>query len=38
MMNHPPLMLLRLSSFVLEVLPWALSGVIGLRLAWNLVM
>jgi hypothetical protein len=38
MMKHPPLMLLRLSSFVLEVLPWALSGVIGLRLAWNLVM
>jgi hypothetical protein len=38
MMKHPPLMLLQLSSFVLEVLPWALSGVIGLRLVWNLVM
>jgi hypothetical protein len=27
--KHPPLMLQRLSTFVLEVLPWALSSLIG---------
>jgi hypothetical protein len=31
-------MLQRLSFFVLEILPWALSGLIGMRLAWTFVM
>jgi hypothetical protein len=30
--KHPPLMLQRLSTFVLEVLPWALSSLIGVYL------
>jgi len=38
MTERPPLMLQRLSFFVLEMLPWALSGFVGMRLAWNLVM
>ena len=38
MTQRPPLLLQRLSSFVLETLPWALCGLIGIYLAWNLVM
>ena len=38
MTKQPPLLLQRLSTFVLETLPWALSGLIGIHLAWNLVM
>ena len=38
MTERPPLMLQRLSTFVLETLPWVLSGLAGMHLAWNLVM
>jgi hypothetical protein len=38
MTERPPLMLQRLSIFVLEILPWALSGLIGMRLVWTLVV
>jgi len=38
MTELPPLMLQRLSTFVLEILPWVLSGLIGMHLAWNLVV
>jgi len=31
-----PRFLVPLSRFVLEILPWALSGVIGVYLAWGL--
>ena len=37
MTRRPPLILQRLSTFVLEVLPWALSGLIGMHLVWSLV-
>jgi hypothetical protein len=30
-------MLQRLSTFVLEIMPWALSGLIGVHLVWTLV-
>jgi len=35
MRGKPELLLEPLSRFVLEVLPWALSGLIGLYLAWG---
>ena len=38
MTQRPPLVLQRLSFFVLEILPWALSGLIGAHLAWNYVL
>jgi len=38
MTELPPLMLQRLSTFVLEILPWVLAGLIGVRLAWNLAV
>ena len=38
MTKRPPLLLQRLSTFVLEMLPWALSCLIGMHLAWNLVV
>ncbi len=37
MTTRPPLLLQLLSTFVLEVMPWALSGLIGVHLIWNLV-
>jgi hypothetical protein len=37
MTRRPPLMLQRMSTFVLEVLPWTLSGLIGVHLVWTLV-
>jgi hypothetical protein len=36
--KHPPLMLERLSTFVLEVLPWAFSSLIGVYLVWTFVV
>jgi hypothetical protein len=38
MTKRPPVMLQRLSTFVLEMLPWALSGLIGMHFAWNLMV
>ena len=38
MTELPPLLLQRLSTFVLEILPWVLSGLIGVHLAWTLVV
>jgi len=38
MTELPPLMLQRLSTFVLEILPWVLAGLIGMHLAWTLVV
>jgi hypothetical protein len=35
MPEHPLPLVEPLSRFVLEVLPWALSGLIGLYLAWG---
>jgi hypothetical protein len=35
MRGQPESLLEPLSRFVLEVLPWALSGLIGLYLAWG---
>jgi|EndMetStandDraft_8_1072994.scaffolds.fasta_scaffold2918699_1 hypothetical protein len=37
MTKRPPLLLQNLSVFVLEKLPWALSGLIGAHLVWVLV-
>lgn len=36
MSHNPAGFLAPLSRFVLEILPWALSGVIGIYLAWGL--
>ena len=35
MPHHPPAALQPLSTFVMEVLPWAASGAIGLYLLWT---
>jgi len=35
MTNNPPGFLAPLPRFVLEVLPWILSGMIGLYLVWG---
>ena len=37
MPSRPARFLAPLSRFVLEILPWALSGVIGLYLIWGLL-